>query len=145
MLIEFNAAHPFFGPSTKPLEIELGTLVRAEYSAERPRHVIGQTVLPSYFTVKSEDWADEQEWRVFQLLEKSEFKEVKDNQTIHLFKLPPKAIKRIVLGCRMDRAKRKRLCDALAANPELHNHVRVLEAKLDVDNFRLRYVPFNPP
>jgi hypothetical protein len=37
MLIEFNAAHRFFRPPTKPTEIDLGTLVRVEYSNKRPR------------------------------------------------------------------------------------------------------------
>ena len=137
MVIEFNTAHQFFSPSTKP-EIDLGTLVGVNYSDKRPRHVIGETVPPAHFTVKSREWAYEQEWRVFQPLENSDYKESAGGQTIHLFKLPPKAITRIVCGCRMSDDNRKRVCEAVSRNPQLHG-VTVLHATPDIETFRLVY------
>jgi len=53
MVIEFNASHQSFRPSTGP-EIKFGTLVKVDYSDKRPRHVIGQTVPPAHFAARGD-------------------------------------------------------------------------------------------
>ena len=138
LVIEFNPNDPFFQPPAKPSEIDLGALFKVNYSGKRPRHVIGETVPPYHFTVKSGEWEYEEEWRVFELLERSDYTEAVGNQTIHLFKLRPKTITRIICGCRMKEENRERLFQAVSKNPHLR-HVSLLQATIDVDTFGLQY------
>jgi hypothetical protein len=119
--------------------------VEVVYSKTRPRAGFGDAAADATATLltlntKSEDWAYEKEWRVFQLLEKSDAKVVAGTETVHLFNVPPRSIRRVVVGCRMDAATREELTGALRANPEL-NHIRVWEARLDTDTFGLTYTP----
>lgn len=143
MLIEFDPKHPFFSPPGKIAGIDFGILTEVVYSTTRPRRDFrdGANALPSLKT-KSEHWAHELEWRVFQLLENSHVKGVPGDATVHLFKVPPESILRVVVGYRMSKENRAKLIDVLRENSNL-GHVRVYEAKLDNDKFDLIYSPLS--
>jgi hypothetical protein len=145
MLVEFDPKHPFFSPPGKTPGVDFGTTVEVVYSKARPRVGFGDAAGDAAATLltlntKSEDWAYEKEWRVFQLLEKSDAKVVGAAETVHLFNLPPTSMKRVVVGCRMDAARRAELIRALRTNSNL-SHVQVCEARLDTDCFGLTYTP----
>jgi hypothetical protein len=138
MLIELDPKHPFFKPPNAANHIEFGTLAKVVYSEKRPRHKIGEFPTAADFCVKSLDWEYEHEWRVFQLLEKSDQKLQTGNGVIYLFNLPPESIKGVVMGCRMEKNKRKVLIDVIRSNRSLEN-VDIREAALDLDAFSLTY------
>jgi hypothetical protein len=138
VLIEFDVKHPFFRQPTAFEKMELGAIVPVQYSDERPRYLLGEPVSPQSFCIKSKEWEREQEWRIFQLLEDCAETLRLPSDTIHLFKLPPKAIKRIIAGCNMQPENRVRLFNAVTDNPQLR-HVQLWEAVPDPYNFALRY------
>jgi hypothetical protein len=138
MLIEFDPTHPFFNPPDAGNELEFGTLAKVVYKDKRPRHRIGEAITPADFCVKSPAWGYEKEWRVFQRLEKSDTNLEREHGTVHLFNLPPGCIKRVVMGCRMERNKRRELIDIIHGNRSL-GKVDIQEATLDLDTFSLNY------
>lgn len=140
MLIEFDPKHPFFNPPDAGNSIEFGTLTKVVYREKRPRHRIGEVPTPADFCVKSLAWEYEDEWRVFQLLEKSDEKLQTEGGIVHLFNLPPESVKRVVMGYQMESEKRKELTNAIRANPALRE-IQIQQAKLDLDAFSLNYVP----
>ncbi len=140
MLIEFNPKHPFFNYPQRA-QVDFGVLVKVTYSTKRrPRHRIGDKPALRDFCIKSKDWRYEQEWRVFRQLNESDNQVNNGNETVYLFDLPPESVKRVVMGCRMERKKRQELKDIVSANPALRD-VQIQEAKLDLDTFRLEYRP----
>jgi hypothetical protein len=90
--------------------------------------------------IKSDEWIKEQEWRVYQLLEKRDEQITKGSETVYLFKLPPDCIKRVVVGRNMDYLNRKRVVDAVNTNPQLKD-VKIEESVLHLDLFGLEYKP----
>ncbi|MDB6122069.1 MAG: hypothetical protein JWQ71_1062 [Pedosphaera sp.] len=143
MIIEFDPHHPFFTSPGKSREIDFGIVSKVVYSDVRPRTRLNipPTEL-SVFRTKSKDWEYEDEWRMYQLLEKSDVKVFKGAEAVHLFKIPPDCIKRVIIGSRMDMEQRTKLLNSLHNNPQLH-HVQIHHAVLDLDNFALKYVPLS--
>lgn len=142
MVIEFNPKSSFFKPSNKPNEIGLGSLAEVIYSHSRPSQKLGDNAVPRQFCVKSEDWTYEHEWRVFQALELSCERLPIGGETIHLFRLPPDAIKRVILGCRMDWATRQKVCGIIDSNERLRRCVQVWRSHLSTDSFSVCYEPY---
>jgi hypothetical protein len=106
MLIEFDPNHPFFNASNQTdAEFDFGMLTEVVYSEDRPKEHVEKTspleIIPMLKT-KSVEWIKEQEWRVYQLLEKRDEQIIKASETVYLFKLPPECIKRVVVGYSMD-------------------------------------------
>jgi hypothetical protein len=89
---------------------------------------------------KSIEWIEEQEWRVYQLLENRDEEKIMRSETVHLFKLPPDCIKRVVVGCNMDLLNRKKVVDVVRANQKLQN-VKIEQSVLGLDSFSLDYEP----
>jgi hypothetical protein len=142
-LIEFDPQHSFFSPPGKSPDIDFGILTQVIYSRARPTIDIQATPVLAglrMLKTKSEKWKNEKEWRVYQLLEQSDAKEPLGNEIVHLYKLPPDCIKRVVVGLRMDFARRARIVRAIEANSSLKN-VHVFEAVLDLSLYDLKYVP----
>jgi hypothetical protein len=148
MLIEFDSRHLFFNaPNLTDAEFDFGMLVEVVYSNNRPKkHIEKTSVLEeiSMLKIKSDAWKNEKEWRIFQLLERRDEQITKVNEVMYLFKLPPDCIKRVVVGCNMDYLNRKRVIDAVNANPQLKN-VKIEESILHLDLFELEYKPLQFP
>jgi hypothetical protein len=145
MLVEFYPRHPFFNaPNLTDAEFDFGMLVPVDYRRNRPKKHVGKTsVLEeiSMLRVKSGAWEHEKEWRVFQhLARRHEQIPTKENEIVYLFKLPPDCIKRVVVGHNMDYLKRKKVVDAINANPQLKD-VKIEESVLHLDLFELEYRP----
>jgi len=147
MLIEFDPNHLFFNTSNQTdAEFDFGMLTEVVYSEDRPKDHVEKTspleIIPMLKT-KSVEWIKEQEWRVYQLLEKRDEQIIKASETVYLFKLPPECIKRMVVGYSMDFQNRKRVVDAVKINPRLKN-VEIEESVLSLDLFSLEYQPLPP-
>lgn len=139
-VVEFDTAHPFFNRLITPTA-DFGKLLQIIYSPKRPELAYPVTTKDTQiFLTKSHHWAYEREWRLIQLLEKSDRKLQKGAQTIHLYKIPPKAIRRIVMGCKMEEPIREKIVSALRSNPD-SVHIVLEEAVKDTDAFALRYLP----
>jgi len=144
MLIEFNPKHIFFnGPNPSDAEFNFGMLTKVIYSKDRPKDRVGVTsvleIIPM-LKIKSEEWIKEQEWRVYEMLDRRAEQVAKGSETVHLFKLPPDCIKRVVVGYNMGYKGRKRVADAVKTNPKLKD-VRIDESFLCLDSFSLEYQP----
>ncbi len=144
MLIEFNPKHSFFnGPNPSDGEFNFGMLTLVVYSKNRPKDNVETTspleILPMLKT-KSDEWIEEQEWRVYQMLENRDEQTTKGNETVYLFKLPPDCIKRVVVGRNMDYQNRKKVVDIVNMNPKLKD-VKIEESVLNLDLFSLEYQP----
>lgn len=130
MLIEFDAGHDFFNPPPSIPKTDFGVPIEVDYPKSKMRPKLKENLDPTtevqMLHTKSIDWEYEQEWRVFQQLEKCNLKQIKSNETVHLFKLPPKAIRRVVIGRRMDVASRLRIKKAISSNSEIR-HIQVLK------------------
>ncbi len=147
MVIEFDPSHEFFNPKGKVPGNDFGVLTKVQYAKTRPQIKFAASnallALPSFYT-KSDVWDYEREWRVFQLLERSVRKITQANDTIHLFDVPPKCIKRVIVGVRMDVKKRVRLALAISSNPKLR-HIEFWDARLDLNDFALKYISRESP
>jgi hypothetical protein len=142
MVIEFDPRHPFFGPHDPSAKADSQALIKVRYSNTRPKMAVG-SIEPGMFNTKSSHWEYEREWRIFALLDQSDARLSIGDDTVHLFNLPPKAIKRVVMGLRMEPALRAELAYAVRKNPDLR-HTQIQEAKLDPNHFDLHYAPFKP-
>jgi Protein of unknown function (DUF2971) len=71
------------------------------YSAERPLYPETDEMLFDHFFVKSREWSYEKEYRIVRKFESAlETKDVKPFP-IHLYELPPSAIRRVIFGARV--------------------------------------------
>jgi hypothetical protein len=140
LLTEFDTQHLPFVAHTPGAEVNFRMLVPITYSTTRPRMKLGTApVIEQVFLTKSAEWTYEKEWRVFRRLSECDKKLFVDSETIHLFNLPPKSIKRIVIGRRMTPKNRETVNGAIKANEALA-HVQIQTAEPDLDNFSLNYV-----
>lgn len=85
--------------------------------------------------LKSQDWAGEREWRM--ILPLAEVDEVVENdgETLHLCRIPPEALRSVILGCRAseeDRAAVRRLLD----HPD-YSHVTLKRSEMHGQKFEL--------
>lgn len=144
MLIEFDQNHFFFNAANRTdAEFDFGMLTKVVYSKDRPKDHVEKTslleIIPMLKT-KSVEWIEEQEWRVYQLLENRDEEKIIGIETAYLFKVPPDCIKRVVVGCNMDYPNRKRVVDAIKKNPKLAD-IKLEESVLNLDLFSLEYQP----
>ena len=144
LLIEFDPKHLFFHTANRTdAEFDFGMLTEVIYSNERPKRHVEKTstleIIPMLKT-KSVEWAEEREWRVYQLLENRDEEKPMGNETVYLFKLPPDCVKRIVVGCNMNSLNRKKVVDVVKANQKLKD-VKLEQSVLSLDLFGLEYEP----
>lgn len=112
-------------------------LRKVDYSIERPR-VDGDDVSFADFLTKSKEWCDESEWRVLLPLNWADEVAIKGAEDIHLFSLPPSAVKRAVLGCKADGWVEVKVQEALARNPGAR-HIELFRARVDEEHFQLHF------
>ena len=105
---------------------------RVEYRLERPRMTIEKTseeaALQEIFFVKGLDWEYEKEWRYLKNLTDAQKKIVVTNgHDVHLFRLPPKCIKGVVLGCYSSEELKNKIVELCRDDPEF-GHLRIQQA-----------------
>jgi Protein of unknown function (DUF2971) len=125
-------AHPADGRDSP--QFQLAEAMR--YSPERPRIPESEEILFDHFFVKSEEWAYEQEFRIVRRLASCAAKMAGRPHPIHLFPLPPTAIRRVIFGARVAEKDRTRIIAGTRGTPRFA-HVRFALAKISPQAFRL--------
>ena len=117
LAVGFDSDHPFFRP-TEGEPKNCGELVKVTYTNTPPVAYVdpGKIEYPKeVFFTKAACWGYENEWRVIKYLPHAQ--EVKDGPNgipVHLFEVPPDAIKEVVFGFRMSPDARATVENSLA-------------------------------
>jgi Protein of unknown function (DUF2971) len=138
-LIEFDENHSTFKRRRSNAD-ELGHFRHVCYSDTRPHinAMSGEQVFVQLALTKALDWAYEQEQRLLWPLTMADRHVPTDTETIHLLDVPPNAVKSVTVGCRTSVAFVERVAAALSAVDEAV-HIRVYQAAVDDDAFKLNY------
>ena len=79
-------------------------------------------------------WKYEKEVRMIKYLSESNY----SKNNIHLFKIPPSAIKQLVLGANLSNENSDLLLNNLSKNNDL-NHIKIYKASLHREKFALEF------
>ena len=115
--------------------------VPVEYKHEIPRLRIEETfenpVMSKIFFVKSLDWKYEKEWRYLKYCANAD-KRFKDsnNLDVNLFKLPPKCVIGVILGCYRSKGLEDKILILQREDPEF-SHLEIRQARADEKQYRL--------
>jgi hypothetical protein len=118
--------------------VTLETITHVTYSDDRPRVKLTEQVTnPAIFVTKSRDWEKEGEWRAIRKLSDLR-KKPNDNGSgfAYMLKLSPKAIKNVVIGCRMGLKERQEVFEVVSSL----KGVNIQVAMQDPERFVLNYV-----
>ena len=114
---------------------------RVEYRLERPRMTIEETseeiALQEIFFIKGSDWEYEKEWRYLKNLTDAD-KKCKDpiGLDVHLFRLPPKCIIGVILGCNRSEELENKIL-AIKRDEAEFKHLQILQARTSETHYRL--------
>lgn len=134
-VLEFDPTHPYFNARRTPQD-EFGHLRQVLYRDARPSANLVDLDGPEIFLVKNTEWAYEREWRVLRpLKEAQEIINVNDGD-IHLFQLPPDAIKAVVIGARASSTLIDQVRLAIAASSQM-SHVKLFMCFPDDSSFAI--------
>lgn len=140
LAVELDADDTLFNShADSRAEFQLKRPVR--YTAERPQIPESDEILFEHFFTKSPEWAYEEEFRIVRRLNSSVKKIESDPMPVHLFELPPSAIRRVIFGARVPPAQRASLIAETNILPAL-SHVGYWEAVIDPHRFKLEIRPF---
>ena len=114
---------------------------RVEYRSERPRITIEDTSekagLREIFFIKGSDWEYEKEWRYLKYLTDAHSKiGVTNGHDVHLFRLPPKCIKGIILGDESSENLKDKIFAIKRDEAEL-KHLRIQQARTSQTDYGL--------
>lgn len=136
-VLEFCADNSFFN-SRKTNQDEFRFLRKIDYVEDRPSLNIFGADGVKYFLTKSKDWSYEKEWRMLMPLNDASQTLILDGELIHLFDIPPDAIKAVYLGCKMHDSNKDKILQLIKSNKCL-GHVLVYQSILDQKSFALNF------
>jgi hypothetical protein len=122
---------------------EIGELRAVTYSRERVRVTVPVSDTdpsPDFFFTKNDEWKYEQEWRILRFLKDAD---KTPGENIHLFTMPPSAIRKVILGSLSPPDLITDLVSAKEGNPDL-SHVQFYRAKLSPNRFQMDIMPYEP-
>ena len=135
-VVGFDSEDPFFHHHQDEQE-DIGKLFRVNYSEKRTlidvKTIRDGINLPDIFFTKNKEWGYEQEWRIIRLLKGAN--ETHPNN-IHLFKVPPTAIREVIFGCKVQPHTVDDLFNSIKINPDL-SHVAFFDAALSRTKFEM--------
>lgn len=141
-VVGFESQDGFFSHNPKD-PVDIGVLTEVNYTRERPfidiRTIKEGTEFPDILFTKNEDWRYEQEWRIIRFLKDAD--EIR-NKAVHLFRIPPTAIREIIFGYKSDSAVTGALEKSLGKNAKL-NHIKVSVAKLSKKQYEMDLLPYS--
>ena len=114
---------------------------RVEYRLERPRMTIEDTsekaAMHEIFFVKGSDWEYEMEWRYLKNVNEAN-KRSKDanNHDVHLYRLPPKCMKGVILGCKSPEELKSKILELQRNDPDF-GHLQIQQARASETHYRL--------
>ena len=110
-----------------------------EYRSERPRMKIEETseetAMREIFFVKGLDWKYEKEWRYLKALDDAD-KRLRDVSDVNLFRLPPKCIRGVILGCNSTEELQNETLELQRDDPEFE-HLQIQQAHASETHYRL--------
>ena len=114
---------------------------RVEYRLERPRMTAEETskeaALREIFLVKGLDWKYEKEWRYLKNINDAHKKIINvNNSDVHLFRLPPKCIIGVILGCYRSQELEDKILALQREDPEF-GHLQIQQARASETHYRL--------
>lgn len=130
-----DGSHDFFkGDNSSP---GFSKPDRVEYYSERPSIIFGKENLLKIFLRKGSDWKYEREWRYLKFLTNAH-KKTKDvnDQDVHLFRLPSKCIKGVILGCYSSEELKSKILELRRDDPEF-GHLQILKARISQTDYGL--------
>ena len=110
------------------------------YSHTRPRIPVEKTILAEHFYVKSPEWEYEHEYRIVRHLKDRTEELPLQPFAIHLYELPPDAVREVVFGSRVTEQRRKEVIDGIRLNAA-YSHVAFLKARISRESFQLEFDP----
>lgn len=108
---------------------------RVRYSAIRPKIPETDEILFEHFFVKSREWSYEQEYRIVRNLGSS-IEKKPGKPPIHLYALPPAAIRKVIFGYRVTADQERALIAETKADPAF-GHVAYAKAVIDPGQFKV--------
>ncbi len=150
-VVEFDTASPFFKQERPPIHAnaneeeaaqfaeEYGRLRVVHYSDERPSVVVTKMSFDVLLT-KGIPWKHEDEWRMLMPLEYADERRSESLvYPLYLFKIPPNAVTKIILGGNCD-ADLVRDTLSLRSRDETR-HIAIEKARIDERHFQLNFEP----
>lgn len=134
-VLELDPRHQYFNARRADKDV-FGQLRKIRYRDVRPSASLIDLDGIEMFLVKSKDWSYEREWRVLRPLKDAHNVVNANGEDIHLFQLPPDAIKAIILGARASTTLADRAQLAICANRAM-SHVKLLKCVPDESCFAI--------
>ena len=138
-VVMLDGSHDFFnGNNSLP---GFAKPERVEYRLERPRMTIEDTgqeaSLRDIFFIKGSHWEYEKEWRYLKNLTDAHKKIINANSPdVHLFRLPPKSIIGVILGCYSSMELTNKILELRRDDPEF-GHLRIQQARISERHYRI--------
>lgn len=141
MVIEFVEEHPIFYelkiPPDNPRFFQ-----NVRYTSDRPVWgTMDEKNVHDLILTKSKEWEYEQELRFTRRLNDAQRVISAAPHDICLFSMPASAIKRVILGARVNPEDRDSIKNTLRTTPHLR-HIRLQQASLDERRFALNFVDY---
>jgi Protein of unknown function (DUF2971) len=133
-LLGFDSENEFFKHRQGEPD-DIGKLRIVTYNSKR---VSDKDPEPDFFFTKNDEWTYEQEWRILRFLKDADQTPA---ESIHLFAIPPSAMREVIFGYFAPPDLIADLVLAKQTNPDL-SHVRFYRAKLSPNRFQMDIVPY---
>ena len=138
-VIVLDGSHDFFNGDDSLLGFAKPE--RVEYRLERPRMTFEETsretAMQEIFFVKGSNWEYEKEWRYLKNLTDAHSKIGGTNgHDVHLFRLPPKCIIGVILGCESSENLKDKISTIKRDEVEF-NHLRIQQAHISETHYCL--------
>jgi hypothetical protein len=144
-VIGFDSTNKFFD-QRKSSDDPIRRVMQVSYSKERPSFT-GFSKKPDeseqikfanhMIMTKADVWAYEREWRMLQTLDSADEK-IEEKSTVYLYRIPPKCVTSIILGCRMSFNDETSIRNILMTQE--FTHVRLFKAEQDRNDYRLNLI-----
>ena len=135
-VLMFDGCHDFF--KVDKASFGFAKPEQVQYNSERPRMPIDDPNMPGIFFTKGTPWKYEKEWRYLKKIQDADVLCKQDNALpLALFRLPPKCIEGVILGCYRDQALENKILHLRRDCPELR-HLRIQQARSSNTRYRLQ-------
>ena len=117
----------------------VGVIRKVEYTNERPKYILPSDLVndTSEWFKKSKDWEYEKEHRILLPIKDAVCNNDREN-FILLFKIDPKYIKKVILGCRMKESTKKYIYEKLSGY-----NIHIIEAEPHPAHYKLTFKHLN--
>lgn len=141
-VIEFDENNVFFN-QRRSLKDEFGFLRKVKY--QKDINVIDPTDedgIVEHFTLKSEDWMYEQEWRMLMPMHMASEMKCFHGTTYDLFNFPSDSVKSVILGCRSGSEFELKVRDVINNN-DRYSHVELFKCKRSDERYEVLINPID--